>query len=133
MAVWNQLGFVPSAQRQLEWFHGDGGALVWPLGSQVPAEPLIPFGPSILGQGVVGKAVVALCSVGGCIPLGTQALETVLVPTERQISAQDSLWGRVWPHSRRVFHPPAPCRLGESVPGHCALTPAQLWTLMDYK
>lgn len=127
------MGFVPSPQRRLEWFHGGGVVVVWPLGSQVPAEPLIPFGPSILGQGMVSKAMVALSSVGGCIPLGAQALKSVLVPTERQISAQDSVWGRIWPHSRRVFHAPAPPRAGESVPGHCTLTPVQLWTLMDYK
>lgn len=101
--------------------------------SQIPAEPLIPFGPSVLGQGMVGKAMVALSSIGGCIPLGTQALKTVLVPTGRHISAQDSLWGRIWPHSKKVFHPPAPARTSESVPGHCTLTPVQLWTLMDYK
>lgn len=62
-----------------------------------------------------------------------EPLKTVLVPTERQIPAQDSLWGRIWPRSRRVFHPPAPSRVGESLPGHCTLTPVQLWTLMDYK
>lgn len=26
-----------------------------------------------------------------------------------------------------------PSWVGESVPGHCTLTPVQLWTLMDYK
>lgn len=97
MALWNQLGFVPSPQRELEWFHGGAVVVVWPL---------ILFGPSILGQGAMGRAMVALCSVGGCIPLGTQALKSVLVSAGRQISAQDSLWGRIWPHSSRVFHPP---------------------------
>lgn len=42
-------------------------------------------------------------------------------------------WGRIWPRSRRGFHPPVPAGAKQSVPGHCTLTRVQLWTLMDYK
>lgn len=105
---------------------------------QIPAEPLGSFGPvwPVLGQALssVLAGGVALSSVlgWGGDPKPWESDPSDLAGLWPGLAATGA-WGRIWPHSRRIFHPHASAGASENVPGCCTLTRVQLWTLMDYK